>query len=384
MTKRTPLYDAHVALGAKMAPFGGWEMPIEYEGIVKEHHHTRAAATVFDICHMGEFELSGATAERDLERLLTQRISTIAIGQCRYGYLLREDGGVLDDLTCYRLGPDRFMLVVNAATTDSDRAWITARLSPATHFRDISEETAKLDIQGPLSRFAMENALGERLPDLKYFRFAPVTLKSVPCLLSRTGYTGEWGYELYLPPSAVADFWEILLKNADIQPAGLGARDTLRLEVGYPLYGHELSAERSPVATSRGQFVDMTKDFIGKAAVARDLQQGCSQYLWGLTLETRRAARAGDTVWDGSRCIGHVTSGSIAPSLGVAVALAFLNADAAQERRRVEVETHGKRLAATVTTPPFYRQGTARAATDPRQRLAADTPRTTGTANAPS
>lgn len=358
--KRTPLYAAHVALGAKMAPFGGWEMPIEYEGIVKEHVYTRTVATVFDICHMGEFELSGPTAESDLEHLLTQRVSTLAVGQCRYGYLLREDGGVLDDLTCYRLGPDRFMLVVNAATTESDREWITAHLSSATAFRDISENTAKLDIQGPLSRRAMEEALGERLPDLKYFRFAPVTLKNTLCLLSRTGYTGEWGYELYLPPHAVLDFWEMFLAKGTIKPAGLGARDTLRLEVGYPLYGHELSTERTPVAASRGQFVDMTKDFIGKTPVVRDLQQGCAQYLCGLKLETRRAARAGDIVWEQNRRVGYITSGSIAPSLGVAVALAYLDADACREGRRVEVATRGTRLTATVTTPPFYRQGTAR------------------------
>ncbi len=314
---------------------------------------------------MGEFELSGPTAERDLERLLTQRISTLEIGQCRYGYLLRDDGGVLDDLTCYRMGPDRFMLVVNAATTDSDRKWIEEHLSPETRFRDISDDTAKLDIQGPASRSAMEKALGIRLPELKYFRFAPIELNGVSCLLSRTGYTGEWGYELYLPPRSVASFWQAFLNGGTIKPAGLGARDTLRLEVGYPLYGHELSAHQTPVPAARGHFMDMSKDFIGKAAVARDLEKGCAQYLCGLRLDTRRAARAGDSVWRGSQCIGRVTSGSIAPSLGVAVALAYLDADKCQEGNRVEIECHGKRLSATIVSPPFYRHGTARAAVAP-------------------
>ena len=359
--KKTPLYDAHVALGARMAPFGGWLMPIEYEGILKEHVHTRDAATLFDICHMGEFELSGPTAERDLEYLLTQRISTLAIGQCRYGYLLREDGGVLDDLTCYRLGPDRFMLVVNAATTDSDREWMEGHISAQTQFRDISDQTAKLDIQGPLSRRLMEQALGTALPDLKYFRFVPVMLCGVSCLLSRTGYTGEWGYELYMPTECVLDFWELFLRSGQIKPAGLGARDTLRLEVGYPLYGHELSVVQTPVSASRGQFIDVTKEFIGKAAVVRDLENGCARYLTGLKLDTRRAARAGDAVWGGDSQIGVVTSGSIAPSLGVAVALGYLDAAWCEEGRRVEVDSHGKRLGATVLKPPFYRQGTARA-----------------------
>lgn len=345
-----------------MAPFGGWVMPIEYEGIIKEHLHTRTVATVFDICHMGEFELSGPTAVSDLERLLTQRISTMAIGQCRYGYLLREDGGVLDDLTCYRLASDRFMLVVNAATADTDREWIQGHLSPTTRFRDISDETAKLDIQGPLSRRLVEEALGMPLPELKYFRFVPVTMSGVPCLLSRTGYTGEWGYELYLPPADVLRFWEMFLRGGEIKPAGLGARDTLRLEVGYPLYGHELSANQTPVPAARGQFIDTTKDFIGKAAVLRDLEQGCPRYLAGLKLDTRRAARAGDTVWADHQQIGMVTSGSIAPSLGVAVALAYLDAAWCEEGRRVEVDSHGKRLGATVTAPPFYRHGTARSA----------------------
>lgn len=357
--KTTPLFQEHVALGARMAPFGGWNMPIEYEGILKEHYHTRMSATVFDICHMGEFELSGSTAERDLERLLTQRISTMAIGQCRYGYLLREDGGVLDDLTCYRLAPDRFMLVVNAATTDQDREWIVKRLSNSTRFRDISADTAKLDIQGPLSRTAMEEVFATRMPELGYFRAQEIELDGVRCLLSRTGYTGEWGYELYLHPDHVVGFWKKLLAADIVKPAGLGARDTLRLEVGYPLYGHELSVARTPVAASRGRFLDTTKDFIGKSAVMRDLAGGCAQYLVGLQLETRRAARPHDKVYDGTRCVGEITSGSIAPSLGVAVALAYVDREVGVNGKRLEVEVHGKRLSATVTEPPFYRHGTA-------------------------
>ena len=358
--KKTPLHDAHRALNARMGPFGGWDMPIQYEGILAEHEHTRKAVSAFDICHMGEFDLRGPTAESDLERLLTQRVSTIAIGQCRYGYLLREDGGVLDDLTCYRLAADRFYLVVNAGTLDQDREWIRSHLSPATTFTDVSGDTGKIDVQGPASRAAMESALNVKLPDLKYFRAEEVTLLGAPCLLSRTGYTGEWGYELYMPTSKTRMFWDALLSAGQIKPAGLGARDTLRLEVGYPLYGHELSVERTPAAATRGSFVDITKDFIGKAAVVRDLDHGCPRYLAGLRLESRRAARAHDKVLHQGAAVGEVTSGSVAPSLGVAIAFAYINANLCAPGTEVELDVHGKPLPAVVVEIPFYKDGTAR------------------------
>lgn len=357
---KTPLYDEHVRLGARMAPFGGWEMPIQYEGIIAEHLYTRDVAGLFDICHMGEFELSGPTAEQDLERLLSMSVSSIEIGQCKYGFLLNNDGGVIDDLTCYRLGSDQFMLVVNAATSAGDAAWITKRLSPATRFHDISSWTGKLDVQGPKSRECIENALGAKLPDLKYFRSERVQLLGVSCLVSRTGYTGEWGYELYVPSEVAQQLWTELLKPGVIKPVGLGARDTLRLEVGYPLFGHELSGDRSPVAAFGKNFVDVTKDFIGQSGVKRDLDKGTPQKLAGLVLSTKRAAREGDTVWSDGQKVGVVTSGSLAPSLGTAVALAYVDSAIVDENQAVEIDVRGKRLEATITKPPFYKDGTAR------------------------
>ncbi len=357
---RTPLFESHLELGAKMAPFGGWDMPIQYEGILAEHAWTRTKATIFDICHMGEFELRGPTAEADLERLLTQSIAGIAVGQCRYGYLLRDDGGVLDDLTCYRRDKDHFWLVVNAGTCAGDAAWIRRHLSRQTVFTDLSPMTGKLDIQGPESRAEMEKALGVRLPDLKYFRFTDVMLDGTACLLSRTGYTGEWGYELYCPASEVERFWEMFIERSEIKPAGLGARDTLRLEVGYPLYGHELSTERTPIAASHGQFMELNKEFIGKAAVNRDLANGVGQFLVGLQLDSKRAARAQDKVVSGDKVVGEITSGSIAPSLGIAVAMAYVDKALSQPGQRLEIDVHGKMLSATVVDLPFYKSGTAR------------------------
>lgn len=358
--KKTPLHDAHVALGARMGPFGGWDMPIQYEGILAEHEQTRRRASIFDTCHMGEFELKGPTAGADLERLLTQSVAGIRQGQCRYGYLLRDDGGVLDDLTCYRRGEEHFWLVVNAGTLQQDADWIRGRLSAKTVFRDLSDPTAKLDIQGPQSREAMEAVLGVRLPDLKYFCFTDVVLAGTPCTLSRSGYTGEWGYELYLPAAEARRFWQLLLNGGLVKPAGLGARDTLRLEVGYPLYGHELSLDRTPVAASRGQFVDTKKDFVGKPAVLRDLEQGVPRFLAGLRLDTKRAARAHDQVMLDGKVVGEVTSGSVAPSLGVAVAMAYVDRELCVPGRRLDIDVHGKLLPGAVAELPFYKDGTAR------------------------
>ena len=356
---KTPLFEAHVALGARMAPFAGWDMPIQYTGILAEHEHTRRVASVFDTCHMGEFELRGPTAEADLERLLTLPVATLATGQCRYGYLLREDGGVLDDLTCYRLGPDRFWLIVNAGTRPQDAAWIWQHLSPSTQFTDLSDDTGKLDIQGPAARVATERALRVKLPDLGYFRFAEITLAEVPCLLSRTGYTGEFGYELYCPAKTVRIFWDRLLAGGVIQPAGLGARDTLLLEMGYALYGHELSLDRTPAGAARGRYIQRAKDFIGKSAVEAELQQP-KQVLIGLRLESRRAARAGEAVTLQGRTVGTITSGSLAPSVGVAVAMAYVDVAQAPMGGKLDVVSRGAVLPATVVDVPFYTGGTAR------------------------
>lgn len=358
---KTPLYETHVALGARVAPFGGWDMPIQYEGIIAEHEQTRKRAAIFDICHMGEFELRGPTAEKDLERLLTQNVATIKQGQARYGYLLNDNGGVIDDLTCYRLGSDHFYLVVNAGTRPADAEWIRSHISPTTNFTDVSDATAKLDIQGPTSRDEIEKVIGKKLPDLKYFFSEPFEMLGAQTLLSRTGYTGEWGYEIYFPWSETQRFWDAFTASGAIKPAGLGARDTLRLEVAYPLYGHELGTDQTPIAASRGMFVDMNKDFIGKAACARDLANGCPRYLAGLLLESKRAARAHDKIISNGNEVGEVTSGSLAPSLGTAIALAYVDASLCTAGTKLEIAVMGgKLLPATVIETPFYKDGTAR------------------------
>lgn len=357
--KRTPLWQEHRAVGARMAPFAGWDMPVQYRTIIEEHQQTRTAASIFDTCHMGEFDLSGATAARDLDRLLTCAISTLSIGQCRYGYLLDERGGVIDDLTCYRLGEERYRLVVNAGTAEGDAEWVRSHLSSSTAFEDASERTAKIDLQGPASREILAQALDADVPELKFFRCAETKVGDLSCLISRTGYTGEWGYELYFAPERAAEIWQRLIA-AGAPPAGLGARDTLRLEMGYPLYGHELTRDRTPAGAAGGVFIDPSKPFIGRAAVARELDNGPGQRLIGLKLDGRRAARAGDRVLAGERPCGTVTSGSLAPSLGVAVAMAWVDRAESGAGTTLSVDVRGRALPAVVTPLPFYTAGTAR------------------------
>ncbi|MEN7972950.1 MAG: glycine cleavage system aminomethyltransferase GcvT [Verrucomicrobiota bacterium] len=353
--KKTPLNGRHIALGARMGEFGGWDMPIQYAGILQEHEHTRTKASVFDICHMGEFELSGTTALQDLEELLTCNIQSLAEGQVRYGFMLNDDGGTIDDLTCYRLGADRFLLVVNAGTAEKDAEWIKGRISANTKFSDLSTSMAKLDVQGPESRVVLEDVFGEKLPDLGYFRF----FEHNGWMISRTGYTGEWGYEIYLPSEVASDLWDKLVAHELCAPGGLGARDTLRLEMGYSLYGHELSESRTPAATSRGAFINMQKDFVGKENVSADFETP-GHLLVGLRFGSKRAAREHDKVYCEGLEVGEVTSGSVAPSLGVAVAMAFVEPDFSELGRELQVEIRGKQFPAEVVDLPFYKDGSAR------------------------
>ena len=356
---KTPFHSRHLSLNARMAPFAGWDMPIQYEGILAEHHWTRKEASLFDTCHMGEVDVQGATAEADLERLLTLRVSTLKDGQCRYGFLLNEQGGVIDDLTCYRRGPEHFFLVVNAGTRDKDLTWIKSQLSAETQLTDLSPTRAKLDVQGPKSREIMEDLCGEALPELKYFYFTEVTLFGVPMTLSRTGYTGEWGYELYMDDCHALTVWDKLVEDGRIKPSGLGARDTLRLEMGYSLYGHELSDETNPAEATGGAFINLKKDFIGKPQVESTLGNP-RRRLVGLKLAGKRAAREGDIVVHKGEELGFLTSGSLAPSLDCAVALAYLDATHQEVGTELAILIRGKEYPATVVALPFYQSGTAR------------------------
>jgi aminomethyltransferase len=355
--KRTVLFERHRQLGARLAPFGGYMMPIQYSGILAEHKAVRRAAAVFDTCHMGEFRISGKTALADLETLVSCDLSALVPGRCRYGLMCNTDGGVLDDLLVYRLNEADFMLVVNAGTQDADYAWITEHVSEGTILRNISSSTAKVDIQGPLAPAIVRSLLDAPIDDLKFYEFQQNAYRGQSVLVSRTGYTGEVGFEIYSDPSLAVEFWDASIRKGSV-PAGLGARDTLRLEAGLPLYGHELTKDRNAAAAGFGPFISRTKEFIGSAAIRRS--PGPEERLVGLAFEGRQAAREGNRILSQKGAdVGAVTSGSYAPSLGHAVALGYVRSEFTGEGTPITVAAH-RGLSGTIVNPPFFREGTAR------------------------
>jgi aminomethyltransferase len=356
--KKTVLYDTHIELGAKMAPFGGYIMPIQYTGIVKEHEATRTKAALFDTCHMGEFIVQGPDSIADLEPLVTCPLRSLEDGQCRYGMLCNETGGVIDDLLVYRIASDKFMLVVNAGTQDRDFEWVSRHLSDGTQIENISAQTAKIDLQGPEAPKMMNAIIDGDISDLRYFRFKTTAYKGQSVIVSRTGYTGEVGFEIYCPLELAELFWrEAMTLGAGC--AGLGARDTLRLEIGMPLYGHELNETRNAAEAGFDRSIDCTKNFIGSRVVCDSAQR--REALVGIVLKSRRAAREGDAILalDGSQ-IGTVTSGSISPSLGNAIALGYVPSEYAELGTAILLQTSRKALEGTIQPLPIYSGGTAR------------------------
>lgn len=352
---RTPLTAWHEAHGSKMAPFAGWLMPIQYEGILLEHQHTRQHAGLFDISHMGEFRIQGPGAADALARAVSHNLDTLAPGKCRYGFLLNAAGGVLDDCIIYRFGPDAFMIVVNAACAAGDFAALRERLPKSVALTDLSEATAKIDLQGPESVDVLEGALKQNFHDLPYFGFRETAFDGASLLVSRTGYTGELGFELYLPSNKAEAFWTTLLADSRVKPVGLGARDTLRLEAGLPLYGHDLDDRHSPAEAGMGRMLTSTAEYVGKAGA-----QAIRERLVPLVIEGRRAARHGDALaLPGGPEVGRVTSGSFAPSLGCVIAFAWVDAAHADHENFVVRASRGE-LAARRAELPFYKDGTAR------------------------
>jgi aminomethyltransferase len=356
VNRRTSLHGWHVAHKARMVPFAGWDMPVQYPGgILAEHEQTRTKASLFDICHMGEIILSGRNAVNALARVVTHNLETLREGKSRYGFLLNPEGGVLDDLIIYRLHAESFMAVVNASRHENDLQWLREHLPSAITVEDVSEKTAKIDIQGPLSCDVLSRVLPENWRNLGYFSFRNTIYQGQNILVSRTGYTGELGYEVYLPPSLAEAFWEACLQDGVALPAGLGARDTLRLEMGYPLYGHDLDDAHTPAEAGYAAMLTSKSDYIGK-----DHQHIVRERLIPLTIEGRRSARHNDMVLTlPGETIGRITSGSFAPSLGHCVALAYVREQFSQAEAFI-VQTGKTELPAKQASLPFYTQGTAR------------------------
>ena len=350
----TPLHAWHKNNGARMVPFAGWDMPVQYVGILEEHKHTRTHASIFDISHMGEFLLEGHGTTEALATVVTHNLATLAPGKCRYGFLLNEKGGVLDDLIVYRLDTEKYMLVVNGACIDSDFAWIKSHLPANLTLVNQSFDIAKIDLQGPESFDVLARIMPADWTSLGYFGFREVDFEGFTVIVSRTGYTGELGCEFYLPWGKAEVLWEKLMADDAVRPAGLGARDTLRLEVGLPLYGQDLDTDHTPVEAGYGGMLKSEAEYIGKSGLG-----SVREKLIGLRIDGRRSARHYDEVYAGEEKVGTVTSGSIAPSLGYCVAMAFVRADMA-DTESFTIKGPRTTLEAVRVDMPFYTSGTAR------------------------
>jgi aminomethyltransferase len=349
---RTPLFEQHVALGAKIVPFAGWEMPVQYEGIREEHSAVRRHVGMFDVSHMGEVEVEGPGALRFLQRVLSNDVAKIAIGGAQYSCLCQEDGGVIDDLFAYRLGGDRYLVVTTAANHDADRAWL-GRQSRGFDVivRDVADRYAMLAVQGPHARAVLTAALGIQLPPR--FHVAHVQVGRRPALACGTGYTGEDGVELLIDPEVAAPIWAELL-DAGVVPCGLGARDTLRLEVCYPLHGNELTPERNPIEAGLGWCCKEETGFIGSEAIARARAEGTAETLVAFKLADKGIPREGNPVLHDGVEVGVVTSGTFAPSLELGAGMAYVNSELAEVGTEIEIDVRGKRRPARIASKPLY------------------------------
>lgn len=350
-----------------MVPFAGWEMPVEYSGIIAEHRAVRTRAGLFDASHMGEVAVEGPGARALIQRLLANDVSRQEPGQAVYSPMCRDDGGVVEDLIVLCLEAERFLLVVNAANREKDVRWVAERADRAAGVavRDASDDWALIALQGPAAAAIMAAAAGDRAAPalaLRPFRFlAGVSVGGVPCLVSRTGYTGEDGFEFFCGPEQARALWERLMETGmpfGLVPAGLGARDTLRLEAALPLYGHELHEGINPYEARLDRFIRLDKgEFVGRAALARVQAEGPRRLITGLVAKERGGIpREGYPVLAGSRAVGAVTSGSFAPTLGRGIALALVEAGEAAAGRELSIEVRGRPVAAETVSLPFYRR----------------------------
>ena len=355
----TPICDRHRALGALMAPFGGWDMPIQYEGIIAEHGWCRNQAALFDICHMGEFLFQGDFDASGLEDVFTFSVKTIPLGRSRYGFLLNEQGGIIDDLIVFRLSEDKVMIVVNAATAPKDFAAIQGRLCGG-EFTDITAATGKLDIQGPLSRYVMVELFGEEVATIPYFKFITMNILGVEAIVSRTGYTGELGYEIFIPSEKVCELWDLLLTDERVKPAGLGARDVLRLEVGYSLYGSDIDEETTPLEAGLENFVNFDKNFIGRDALLRLKEQGVARKKVAFEVAGRRSPRHHYKLCFEGETVGTVTSGVFSPMLGRGIGIGFIKPELASIGTPLTIRHERVSMDATVCELPFFRDGSVR------------------------
>jgi aminomethyltransferase len=360
--KRTPLYPIYEKYGAKTVAFAGWELPVQFSGIVSEHEAVRERAGLFDVSHMGEIRVTGSDALSFLQKMTTNDVSALNDGQVQYSVMCYPDGGTVDDLLVYRFSETDYLLVVNAANTEKDFAWLKNHLQGDVSIENISEKTAQLALQGPLAQTVLQKLSDADLMQIAPFCFQNhVLLASYPALVSRTGYTGEDGFEIYLDPQHAIPLWEKILEAGSefgVIPCGLGARDTLRFEARLPLYGQELSETISPIEAGVGFVVktDKKEPFIGKDVLVRQKGEGAPRKLVGIEMVDKGIARGGYPVWLDNEKIGVVTTGTQSPTLKKNVALALVKSEYASPGTVLEVEIRGQRKKAMIVKTPFYKR----------------------------
>lgn len=358
--KRTPLYDTHLKLGARIVEFGGWEMPVQYTSILEEHRAVRQRAGLFDICHMGEIEVRGEEALPFLRRVLTNDPALLSLGQAQYSLLCNREGGVLDDLIVYRTGEKRYLLVVNAANSDKDYRWLKDHRQEGMTVENLSDRTGLLALQGPRAEAILQKLTEIALPTLAYYHCAEGRVAGLEALVARTGYTGEDGFEIVVSSEHAVELWEALMeagREEGLSPVGLGARDTLRLEAAMPLYGHELDETTNPLEAGLGRFVNWDKgDFIGREALLRVKEEGVRRKLIGFEMVGRGIPRSDYQIAHQGQVVGRVTSGSYAPTLEAAIGMGYVPPKLARPGTEIEVLIRGRPVRAEVVRRPFYRR----------------------------
>ena len=360
MELKTPLYDCHLASGGTIVPFAGYMLPVQYPtGIITEHNAVRTAAGLFDVSHMGEIVFSGKDALKNLNYILTNDFTSMVDGQVRYSVMCNENGGCIDDLIVYRLDEETYWVVVNAANRHKDFEWMKSHASGDVTVEDISDNVAQIALQGSLAKEIMLQLVPESdLPAKYYYFHKEVMISGVKCLISQTGYTGEFGYEIYLSNEDAPKMWNLLLetgKGKGLIPCGLGARDTLRLEAAMPLYGHEMDDKISPLEAGLSFGVKMQKEnFIGKKALEERGSPKIKRV--GLKITGRGIAREHQDIYIGDTLIGQTTSGTHAPYLKYPIAMAYINTNTVETGTQVEIDVRGRRVAAEVVELPFYKR----------------------------
>jgi glycine cleavage system T protein (aminomethyltransferase) len=358
--RRTPLYSAHVEAGGRMVPFAGWEMPVQYSGVMEEHRAVRSAAGLFDVSHMGELRVAGAGAEAFLQGLTPNDVTKLAPGRAHYSALLTPEGTFIDDLLVYRLAEREFLLVVNAANVAADLDWVADRAPADVVVENASDFFALIALQGPAASSILQPLCDVGLGGIRYYGFERGVVAEARCIVSRTGYTGEDGFELYVPVDNALDLWRVLLdagREQGLVPAGLGARDTLRLEAAMALYGHELDRDTTPWEAGLAWTVKMDAgDFVGRDALAAARAAGPTKKLVGFEVRGRGIAREGCVAYDGDAVIGRVTSGTFGPTLERALGMAYVKPERAALGGAFTIDVRGRRLEAEVVKLPFYKR----------------------------